>query len=207
LSFNRVAKPSLTTFRRFTAEKIAPAASITGGPRNGSLISDATPTFKFTSSEPGSTFQCHFDAGAFVPCSSPLTPQAAKAQGAHTFYVRAIDAPGNVSAPISRTFTIDTVPPPTPKILATDPASPANENNPKLKGQAAAGTIVKLYTTPGCTGTPAAQASTAVFGAPGIKVSVPDNTTTSLRATATDAAGNVSGCSPPLTYVEDSTLP
>jgi hypothetical protein len=207
LKFNRTAKPSLTAFRRFTADKVAPVATITGGPRNGSLIDDATPTFKFTSSEPGSTFQCRFDAGAFLPCSSPYTPKAAQSQGTHTFQVRAIDAPGNVSAPISRTFTIDTIRPPIPKILGSDPASPANENNPKVKGQAAAGTIVKLYTTPGCTGTPAAQASTAVFGTPGIKASVADNTSTSFRATATDAAGNVSGCSPPLTYVEDSTLP
>jgi hypothetical protein len=44
-----------------------------------------------------------------------------------------------------------------------------------------------------------------VFGTPGITVSVPDNTTTSFRATATDAAGNHSGCSAPFTYVEDST--
>jgi hypothetical protein len=106
---------------------------------------------------------------------------------------------------VSRTFTIDTVPPPIPKIDGSDPVSPANENSPKIKGHAAAGTIVKLYRTPGCTGTPAAMASTAVFGVPGITVSVADNTTTSFRATATDAAGNKSGCSPPLTYMEDST--
>ena len=207
LSFNRAPKPSLGAFKRFSAEKAPPVASITGGPRNGSLINDATPSFKFTSSELGSTFQCHFDAAVFVPCSSPFTPQAARSNATHTFYVRAIDAAGNVSAPVSRTFTIDTVPPPIPRILGSDPASPANKNDPRVKGQAAAGTSVKLYTTAGCTGSPAAQASPAVFGTPGIKVSVPDNTTTSFRATATDAAGNVSGCSAPLTYVEDSTLP
>ncbi len=207
LSFNRMAKPSLGAFKRFSAEKTPPVASITGGPRNGSLINDATPSFKFTSSELGSTFQCRFDAGVFAPCSSPFTPQAARSNGTHTFYVRAIDAPGNVSPSVSRTFTIDTIPPPTPKIVGSDPASPANENNPKVKGQAAAGTIVKLYTTADCTGAPVAQASTAVFGAPGIKVSVADNTTTTFRATASDAAGNTSGCSAALTYVEDSSLP
>jgi hypothetical protein len=204
LSFHRKAKPALAAFKRFTADKTPPVASITGGPANGGLTNDATPRFKFTSSEPGSSFQCHFDAGPFVPCSSPFTPQAARSNGPHTFYVRAIDAPGNVSAPVSRAFTIDTVPPPTPKILASNPASPANENNPKIQGQAAAGTTVKLFTTAGCAGAPAAQASTAVFGAQGIKVAVGDNTTTAFRATATDAAGNASGCSAPFTYVEDS---
>ena len=64
---------------------------------------------------------------------------------------------------------------------------------------------MKLYTTAGCTGAPVAQASTAVFGTPGITVSVPDNTTTSFRATATDAAGNAPGAPPAFTYVEDST--
>ncbi len=207
LSFNRTPKPSLGAFKYFSAEKTPPLASITGRPRNGSLINDATPTFRFTSNEPGSTFQCHFDASAFAPCPSPFTPLAARSQGTHTFYIRAIDAPGNVSPVASRSFTIDTVPPPTPKILGSDPASPANDNNPKIKGQAAAGTIVKLYRTPGCTSAPVAQASTALFGAPGIKVSVADDTTASFRARAADAAGNVSGCSPALTYVEDSTSP
>jgi polysaccharide biosynthesis protein PslG len=207
LRFNRTGKPSLKTFKRFAADRVAPTASITRGPPDGRLINDATPTFKFASSELGSTFQCHFDSDPFVPCTSPYTPLAARSNDVHTFYVRAVDAPGNVSEPVSRTFTVDTIPPPTPKVLASDPPSPANDNNPKIKGQAAAGTVVKLYVKPDCSGPPVAQASTAVFGAPGIKVTVPDNTATSFRATATDAAGNPSTCSSPLTYVEDSTSP
>jgi hypothetical protein len=50
-----------------------------------------------------------------------------------------------------------------------------------------------------------AQGSAATFASPGITASVPDNTTTAFRATATDAAGNVSACSGSFTYVEDST--
>ncbi len=205
LRFDHSAKPAMKVFRSFTVDAIPPKATITSGPPNGGLVNDATPTFKFASNQIGSSFQCHFDARAFAPCSSPFTPFVALSQGAHVFYVRAIDAPGNVSATVSRTFTVDTIPPPIPKITATNPSSPANDNNPKVKGNAAAGTIVKLYTTAGCTGPPTAMASTAVFGAPGITVSVPDNTTTSFRATATDAAGNASGCSVAFTYVEDST--
>jgi len=205
LRFDHTAKPAMKAFRSFTADAIPPKAAITSGPPNGGLTKDATPTFKFASNQIGSSFQCHFDARAFTPCSSPFTPFVALSQGTHVFNVRAIDAPGNVSATVSRTFTVDTIPPPIPKITATNPASPANDNNPKVKGNAGAGTIVKLYTTAGCTGPPTAMASTAVFGAPGITVSVPDNTTTSFRATATDTAGNASGCSAAFTYVEDST--
>jgi hypothetical protein len=205
LRFDRTAKPAMTAFKSFSADTIPPTASITAGPPNGGLVNDATPTFKFASNQIGSTFQCHFDARPFVSCPSPFTPFAALSEGAHVFYVRAIDAPGNVSTTVSRAFTVDTVPPPTPKITATNPASPANENHPKVKGNAAAGTVVKLYTTAGCTGSPVAQASPAIFGAQGITVTVPDNSTTSFRATATDAAGNTSGCSAAFTYVEDST--
>jgi hypothetical protein len=41
----------------------------------------------------------------------------------------------------------------------------------------------------------------------GLGFSVTDNSVTPVRATATDAAGNVSACSAPLTYVEDSAAP
>src|SRR5439155_15031073 len=43
------------------------------------------------------------------------------------------------------------------------------------------------------------------FASPGLTVSVSDDTTTTFKATATDAAGNTSACSAGLTYVEDST--
>ena len=42
---------------------------------------------------------------------------------------------------------------------------------------------------------------------PAITASVPNDQTTNLRATATDAAGNVSGCSAPFAYTENSDLP
>ncbi len=96
---------------------------------------------------------------------------------------------------MSRSFTVDTVAPPAPTITDTDPNSPANDNNPEVKGTAAAGTTVRLYKTAGCTGTPVGVRSAANFASPGITASVPDNTTTAFRARAADAAGNLSACS------------
>ena len=100
----------------------------------------------------------------------------------------------------------DTTPPDPPTLTDTDPDSPANENQPKVKGTAEAGSTVKLYTTPDCSdATPAATGSAADFGFPGLMVTVADNSTTTFHATATDAAGNASDCSTgEITYVEES---
>ncbi len=56
-----------------------------------------------------------------------------------------------------------------------------------------------------CSGAPVATGTAAALES-GIAVSVPDNSTTALRATATSGAG-ASACSAPLSYVEDSGAP
>jgi hypothetical protein len=126
---NHVPKPAYFAFARFSATKGAPTASISSGPTEGALIRDATPTFRFTSSRIGSTFQCRLNAGApWFACRSPFTPRAALPNGAHGFSVRAVDAAGNVSVPASRSFTVDNVAPrvritagPTPGATAWNP--------------------------------------------------------------------------------------
>jgi glucose/arabinose dehydrogenase len=107
--------------------------------------------------------------------------------------------------PGARLFRIRYGAPVTPTLTATAPGSPANENSPIVFGSAQAGSTVKLYTDSACT----AQVGTASaigLGSSGIQVSVPDNSTTAFHATAT-IGGDVSGCSTPLTYVEDSRQP
>jgi hypothetical protein len=207
LRYNRTAKPAYDTFTSFTAETTPPVASITSGPSEGSLTRDATPTLGFDSTENGSTFQCRFDGQSFFPCPSPFTRGSPLSDGTHTFFVKAIDAPGNESAVVSRSFTIDAHAPAAPNVNATNPTSPANNNAPQVTGSAEAGTAVTLYTTAGCTGMPVAWGSAAQFPSPGLDASVADNTTTLFRVRATDAAGNTSPCSTARKYVEDSTAP
>jgi hypothetical protein len=83
----------------------APDTSIGSGPSGTSTSASAS--FSFNSSESGSTYECKLDGGSWASCSSPKS-LSGLSEGAHTFYVRAKDAAGNVDAsPASRTWTVD----------------------------------------------------------------------------------------------------
>ena len=102
----------------------------------------------------------------------------------------------------------EAVPPAPPDGLSVSPASPANNNAPKVSGSAESGSTVRLYTSSACSGTVAATGTAAAFASPGLAVSVGDDSTTTFYATATDGAGNASACSTSsVAYVEDSTPP
>lgn len=125
-----------------------------------------------------------------------------------TFYANATNSWGASScSSTSVSYTEDSTPPAKPSVTSTSPASPANNNAPKVIGSAEAGSTVRLYTNNTCTSAVAATGTAAAFASPGLSVSVSDNTTTTYYATATDAAGNVSACSAGLAYVEDSAAP
>ena len=190
----------------WTVDTTPPGVGIDSGPAG--LTNDPTPTFAF-SSEPGASFECSIDTGTadFGPCSGATsdTPEDPLPDGPYTFRVRATDAAGN-QASATRDFEVDTASPQAPVLSATEPVSPANDNNPKIIGSAPAGTTVRLYASADCSGSPIATVSAAELEA-GVSVSVPDDATTSFSATATTAADNTSGCSEPLAYLEDSSAP
>jgi hypothetical protein len=88
-----------------------PAVTITGQPT--ALSTDSSPTFVFTTDEPGSSLFCRIDSNAdveFEPCGSPKT-YAALDDGAHSFDVRAVDQAGNVGPIDEHDWTIDTLAP------------------------------------------------------------------------------------------------
>ena len=66
--------------------------TITGFPAEDTTSSEAT--FTFTSSDPGSTFECFLD-GLYEPCTSPKT-YTGLIRGDHVFAVRATDPAGNL---------------------------------------------------------------------------------------------------------------
>ncbi len=100
-----------TRTRAFTVDTIAPQTTIDSGPP--ALSNSLAPTFTFSSSEPGSTFECSLDNGAWSTCSSPRS-YSGIADGAHSFAVRAVDAAGNTDpTPAGSSFTLDTTGPET----------------------------------------------------------------------------------------------
>jgi len=85
------------------SEYSPPQTTMTAGPKG--TTTDGTPTFRFTSSRSGSTFQCKVDGGPWMTCTSPSTTSLA--HGSHTFRVRATDPLGYLDrTPATRSLPI-----------------------------------------------------------------------------------------------------
>jgi hypothetical protein len=93
---------------------------------------------------------------------------------------------------------------PEPLRLHMSPKAVANDNSPLVGGTALGAGTVLVYANGTCGGTPIAKGPAAQLGA-GFTVQVADNTTTTFSAIT--VGGQRSGCSSPVTYVEDSTAP
>ncbi|MBI3072130.1 MAG: hypothetical protein HYY84_08415 [Deltaproteobacteria bacterium] len=126
-----------------------------------------------------------------------------------TLYASATDDAGNVSGCSLAGFLYieDSQPPAAPTGLATNPTSPANNNAPKVSGSAEAESTVRIFSDSLCDGGLAATGSAVDFADGGFTIAVPDDASVNFYATATDLAGNVSGCSVGTLYLEDSTAP
>jgi hypothetical protein len=84
---------STEAVRTFTIDTVAPDTSISSGPSGDTTSTSAS--FGFTATEPGATFECKLDAGAWASCTSAKA-YSGLATGPHTFLVRATDAAGNL---------------------------------------------------------------------------------------------------------------
>ena len=86
-------------------DETAPNTRIKSGPSGSTHKHKAT--LGFTSTEPGSTFQCKLDRKPWGACRSPKTYKGLK-DGKHIFKVKARDAAGNVdSTPAKRTWKVE----------------------------------------------------------------------------------------------------
>lgn len=89
--------------------------------------------------------------------------------------------------------------------LKTTPGGTANDNTPRITGSASEADSVKLFSNSSCSGAPLAVVPPALL-ASGVDLHVADNSTTDFTGIAV-AGGKQSFCSPPATYIEDSTPP
>jgi hypothetical protein len=113
--------------RTWTVDLSAPETTITMGPQGA--MPSASASFTFTSSEPGSTFECKLDTAPFAACTSPSNLMML-AQGQHTFSVRAIDGAAHADpTPATRTWTVDTV---APDVTITAGPAPGATSGPRV---------------------------------------------------------------------------
>ena len=205
-----------TTFVVYVEDSTAPAPTITAT-TPASPSNDNDPEVKGSGAETGFTVSIYDNAGCTgTPLGSGTATDFNGASGVTAsvpsdattvLHARSADSAGNVGCSPGFAYTEDSSSP-TPTITATTPASPANDNDPEVKGSGAeTGFTVSIYDNAGCTGTPLGSGTATDFnGASGVTASVPSDATTVLHARSADSAGNV-GCSPGFAYTEDSSSP
>ena len=124
-AFDRIGNDTGVLAQTVRIDTVAPDTAIDSTP--AAATPDTTPTFAFSSPEPGTTFQARVDGGSWTTAVSPLT-LGPLAESTYTFDVRAIDAAGNVDAtPASFTFTVDTTPANT--TITSSPPSASNSTS------------------------------------------------------------------------------
>ena len=184
------------------ADTTAPDTTISSGPTGSST--DSTPTFAFTASESGSTFQCQLDSGAWASCTSPWTTTTL-ADGPHSVAVRATDAAGNVDAtPATRAFTVNTATTPPPDTTAPDttigsgPTGPTNDTTPTFAFTASeSGSTFQCQLDSGSWASCTSPWTTTALG----------NGAHSVSVRATDAAGNTDASPATRSFTLDTSAP
>jgi hypothetical protein len=185
-----------------------PRTTITNGPSEGQEVNTTTDTFGFSSSEPGSTFQCSLDNpddAAYSPCTSPKTvPDVGQnlAEGSHTFYVKATGSGGPDPTPATRSWKVDITAPAAPVISSPPEGGRVGSSftvsgtaEPNSTVQVSEGTVSKGSATASSTGNWSILLSGITEGSH------------TYKAKATDTADNPSAESNPRTVTVDTTAP
>ncbi|MCP2043814.1 Ig-like domain-containing protein [Pontibacter sp. HSC-36F09] len=111
-------RAAYTSGQAYIIDTTAPIASFSSVP---SVLTNSNSTyFGFASSEPGDTYQVSMDGSAFTSATSPHNLRDIS-EGTHTFQVRATDLAGNVSQPVSHTWTVDLTAPVVTSITRFNP--------------------------------------------------------------------------------------
>ncbi len=185
--------------RTWTVDKVTPDTSITAAP--SASTTSSTADFSFSSTKSPSTFECRLDGGPWTACTSPR--QVTVSEGTHNFAVRAIDGVGNVDpTPASYSWVRDTSAPAAPSITS-DAELLTSETTLMFTGKAEGNSYVNVYFNGNLMGGNAASSDGNWF----VWFADLEDGTYTVRATATDAAGNVSPLSNPVTLTVDTAPP
>jgi hypothetical protein len=120
----------------------------------------------------------------------------------------ATDAAGNVSS-CSNTFTYihDVMAPSSPVFISSSPSSPSKTSTtPTITLSGESGSIIRIYAGSSCAGS-VLSSGVVSGGSAAVTVTANSNSTTFFTATAIDAAGNLSACSPSFSYTHDNIAP
>ncbi|WP_207429040.1 YDG domain-containing protein [Pedobacter sp. SYSU D00535] len=202
------ASAAYTSGEVYTIDNTAPVAPVIASPADYSYTKDSTPTYKGTA-ETGSTISLVVDG---APVGTPATdasgnwsyiPSIPLADGPHTVKAIATDAAGNISNESTTiTFIIDTNPPAAPVVVTPANGSSTNDNTPDYSGTVEPESLVTVIVD----GTPVGTSTAGASGNWSYTPSAPlaDGSHT-VKATATDAAGNTSAENAVNSFVVDGT--
>ncbi|ATB30661.1 adventurous gliding motility protein AgmC [Melittangium boletus] len=187
----------------FTVDSTLPSTTIETKPP---LVSNSTTAeFTFSSDKSPVTYECTLDT-VVVSCTDTLKLENL-AQGSHTLTVRAVDALGHKDPSVeSYTWTVDTLAPAAPVVLAPDEGSEQTTTTPVISGTAEPGSTVTVIIDGVEVGTTTTDAS-GNWSFPTTTPLTPGPHEVTARAT--DAAGNTSPDSAPrgFTVVDDTPAP
>jgi hypothetical protein len=202
----------------FTVDASAPAVAITS-PADGSSTNDTTPTVTGTVDDPTATVDVVIrDSGGTVVFSGPATVDPATGtwtvdsgvlpEGDYTVSATATDSTGNTATAGPVAFTVDTTAPAAPVITSPADGSVTSDDTPPISGTGEPGATVEVTVVDA--GGTSTTYETVVDGngnwtvVPTTPLADGDAT---ITATQTDAAGNTSPASDPVTVTIDTTAP
>ena len=186
---------SAAVTRTWTVDAVAPPVpSIDSGPAAAST-SGKNVSFGFSDTEGSATFEVQIDGGGYTASTSPKA-YSNLADGSHTFNVRALDAYGNTSSAVTRTWTVDSI--------APDTTITSNPTNPTPATTAAFGfTATETGSSFQCSLDGAAFAAcTSPQSYSGLAA-----TSHTFQVKATDAAGNTDATPASYTWTVQASAP
>jgi predicted phage tail protein/sugar lactone lactonase YvrE len=192
------------TTHTYSLDRSGPSSSISTSPTTPGSIRNPSWTFVY---ESGATAECELVGpsgvlSAYAPCASPQSfDLTGEPDGGYTFSVRATDSAGNVGAPASSTYTLDTAAP--VSSITVSPPSPGSSLTPSWSFTTEPGATPQCQLTRG--GTVVSDWANCL-SPKGYSLSGQPDGMYTFRVRATDAAGNT-GAADSSDYTLDTSGP